>query len=135
MTTGVVVVAHAPLAAALATCVRHVLDEQTSLLAYDVPPYEDPAVSEAVVRERILSANEGQGVVVLTDLFGATPANVATRAAATLTDEGLPVIVLAGVNASMMLRALAYRQLPLEEVAQRTLAGGRQAVLRVDGLV
>jgi PTS system ascorbate-specific IIA component len=65
-------------------------------------------------------------VLVLTDAFGATPGNIASRLA-----ERDRVAVVAGVNLPMLLRALCYRQGPLADTADKALAGGTQGVVRV----
>ena len=66
----------------------------------------------------------GQGVLVLTDLFGSTPANIAN---ALEVRSGLHV--LSGVNLPMLVRVLNYPALPLTEIAQKALSGGRDGVL------
>ena len=67
-------------------------------------------------------------VLVLTDVVGATPCNVAQR----LVDD-VHSHLLAGVNLPMLLRAWCYRAEPLDALAKRALAGATQGVMRVDG--
>lgn len=129
---GIVIVAHAPMASALLACGCHVFDCERDVLTVDVGSTQEPAVSEAAVLERIYQAETGSGVLVLTDIMGATPANVARRAAQTASGSGVRTAVVAGANMSMLLRALTYRSLPLADVTERVLAGGRQAVMRLD---
>lgn len=64
--------------------------------------------------------------LILTDVFGASPTNVAQRLA-----DGVHVRVLAGVNVPMLWRALNYAKLPLDELVTRSVAGGTQGVLPV----
>ena len=73
----------------------------------------------------------GGGVLVLTDLIGATPANIAKRAVADAQAQGIQCCVLAGLNTPMLLRALTYRNLPLAETREKRWRGV-QGVLRVD---
>jgi PTS system ascorbate-specific IIA component len=81
-----------------------------------------PLLTEA---ERLVDRlDEGDGVLVLTDLFGSTPANLAVSLLGRR--EGLRV--LAGVNLPMLVRALNYAALPLDDLADRALAGGRDGV-------
>jgi len=133
MNVGIVIVAHEPMASALYSCSCHVLRAQQGVLIYDVAAENDPAVSQAAVADLIHQADVGAGVLVLTDILGATPANVATRAALSARAEGHEVTLLAGANTPMLLRALTYRALALDEVARRAMAGARDAVLLVDG--
>lgn len=133
MNVGIVVVAHEPMASALYTCSCHVFRAQQGVLTYDVGAENDPAVSQAAVTKLIYQADIGAGVLVLTDILGATPANVATRAVLEARAEGHEVTLLAGANTPMLLRALTYRGLALDEVAKRAMSGARDAVLLVDG--
>lgn len=66
----------------------------------------------------------GDGVLVLTDIYGSTPSNIAMRLLASHR-----VTVVAGVNLPMLIRVLNYPRLSLEELAQKALSGGRDGVL------
>jgi len=68
--------------------------------------------------------NSGDGVLILTDLYGATPSNIACR----LTRFS-DVMVVAGLNLSMLIRVLNYPELSLTEMAERAVDGGRQGVM------
>lgn len=128
MTTRILLLTHAPLAHALRECALHVFAERADdLLALDVPAQEPPEVTLARAQE-LLQAHGGlaQPTLVLTDLFGATPCNVAQRLAAQL-----PARLLTGVNLPMLLRAIGYRHEPLEALAERAMVGGSQGVMRV----
>lgn len=126
------VVAHVPLASALVDCARHVLGHDPYVTAVDVLPNESAIDSAKTLSDQIISLDCGEGVLLLTDLPGATPSNIATQASHFAQQEGVPCCVLAGVNASMLLRAINYRQGCLEDVATNALAGAAQALLRVD---
>src|SRR5262249_7657039 len=77
-------------------------------------------------RGLVEQVNSGAGVLVLTDIFGSTPGNVATRLA-----ETGRVAVVAGVNLPMLLRALCYRDGKLSDTVEKALAGGTQGVLQI----
>jgi PTS system mannose-specific IIA component len=66
--------------------------------------------------------------LVLADMFGATPCNVAQRLV-----DGARTRLLTGVNLPMLLRAVTYRHEPLEQLVARALAGGTQGVIQVAG--
>jgi PTS system ascorbate-specific IIA component len=68
--------------------------------------------------------DEGQGVLVLTDIFGATPSNIA----ASLAQDGR-VSVVAGLNLPMLVRVLNYPQDPLAGLTEKALAGGNRGIL------
>jgi PTS system mannose-specific IIA component len=75
--------------------------------------------------ERLKRLDEGDGVLILTDIYGSTPANVAVGLLA-LHDR---LRVIAGLNLPMLLRALTYASLALDAVAEKALQGGRDGVL------
>ena len=128
---GIVVIAHAPLASALSQCAEHVYscepNARREVRALDVDDNADLAHTVAQARELVHEVDRGEGVLILTDAFGATPGNVATQLG-----ELERVAVIAGVNLPMLLRAVCYRGGRLEEVAEKALAGGRQGILQVD---
>lgn len=132
MNVGIVIVAHAPMATALQAGGNHCFPDMPNVLVWDVDRADSPEATQQRVRRLIEQADSGAGVLVLTDIVGASPSNAATRAAELALQEGQGVAMLAGANTPMLLRALTYRNLPLEEVTQRALAGGQQAMLRVE---
>jgi PTS system ascorbate-specific IIA component len=84
-------------------------------------------------RERVLAdgerlaraLDEGDGVLVLTDLYGSTPANIAVG----LIARHPRLRVLAGVNLPMLVRALNYAELDLDRLVEKALTGGRDGIL------
>ena len=86
------------------------------------------------------AANEvdnGNGVLVLTDVMGATPANVATKLETSGSSSGLhpKVIVLAGLNLPMLMRCISHREDGLESLALKALQGGQNGILRLGNKV
>jgi PTS system ascorbate-specific IIA component len=128
----ILIVAHVPLATALVECARHVLGHDPEVQAVDVLPDECAHDSSPSLSRQIIEADLGHGVLILTDLPGATPSNIAVQASHTAQLAGVPCCVLGGVNASMLIRAINYRQSNLEDVAAGALAGANHALLRVD---
>jgi PTS system mannose-specific IIA component len=129
---GIVIVAHAPLGQALMDCTAHVLGKVDNVAVHDIDPDDKPDDLAPAVLKDILAADRGTGVLVLTDLIGATPANVAKRAVDDAHAMGVRCCILAGLNTPMLLRALTYRDLTLEQMREKALSGGVQGVLRVD---
>jgi mannose PTS system EIIA component len=126
---GILVISHEPLGTALLHCTRHIFGRLPSqLAALDVIPDEDPDVAVNAARELLKRINDGSGVLVLTDLWGATPSRVASRLA-----ENDRVAVLAGVNLPMLVKGLTDRRRPqpLPDLVGRLLMGGREAVIQV----
>lgn len=120
------VVAHAPLASSLQAVARHVYpDCGARLTALDVGPEEGAEAVVARVREQLAAAG-GEDVLILVDVFGATPCNAALAAA-----DGSRARVVAGVNVPMLWRTLCYQDQPLEDLVMRAVAGATQGVMHV----
>ena len=123
---GILVIAHAPLASALRQCVLHVFpDAEQAVQALDVPPNQPPDETLANAQQ-MLALHEAGQFLVLTDVFGATPCNVASKLV-----EGQEARLITGVNLPMLLRAVSYRHEPLEQLASRACLGGTQGVMPV----
>lgn len=125
-TTSILLIAHSPLAHALRECALHVFpDCGNSVTALDVLPNQPP--EESLAQARLLLDQLGtDSTLVLTDVFGATPCNIAQR----LTD-GVQSRLVTGVNLPMLLRAVSYRNEPLDSVVNRAVVGGTQGVMQV----
>jgi PTS system ascorbate-specific IIA component len=124
--TGLLVIAHAPLASSLKAVAEHAYPDCTShLQALDVTDAMTPEDIETAART-ILQRMDQREALIFTDVFGATPCNVAQRLA-----DGMHVKVITGVNVPMLWRALCYAAEPLETVAARAVAGATQGVMQV----
>jgi len=126
------VVAHVPLASALEACVEHVLGTPPGIHSFDVQADECPNLATSRLIEAILAKAKDQTVLLLTDLPGATPSNIAVAASVQLKSLGVDCRVIGGVNASMLLKSISYRTAALDVVTEKALLGATQAVLRVD---
>jgi mannose PTS system EIIA component len=126
MTNSLLIVAHAPLAHALRHCVLHVFPDAAShVVAIDVQPNASQEETLATVQIAMAQAI-GTHALVLTDMFGATPCNVAQKVV-----DGVKSKLVAGVNLPMLLRAVTYRHEPLDALVARALAGGAHGVMQV----
>ena len=123
---GILIIAHAPLASAFLQCVRHVFpDTAAGVAALDVQP-EMPPEDTLAQAGRMLSQLGLPKTLVLTDIFGATPCNVAQKLA-----DGLNTKLVTGLNLPMLLRAVCYRHESLDLLVARALAGASQGVMQV----
>jgi PTS system ascorbate-specific IIA component len=126
MSTRILLIAHAPLASALRDCALHVFpDCAQAVIAIDVLPDASPEDSLQAA-QKLLGTAMDQDTLVLTDVFGATPSNVAKRLV-----SGMQSRLIAGVNLPMLLRTVCYRHEALEVLTQRALSGGAQGVMQV----
>jgi len=124
---GIIVVSHEPLGTALIHCTRHIFGRMPAqLAALDVIPDEDPEAAYQAARELIARINDGSGVLVLTDVFGATPSRIAARLA-----EPYRVVVLAGVNLPMLVKALSNRRCPLEDMPDMLMDRAKDAIVEI----
>ncbi len=125
---GLVVIGHAPFATALFSCALHVYAcSPEHCIALDVAPDADPEAELERARQAVADVDEGDGVLVLVDLFGATPGNIATQLA-----QAGRVEVVAGVNVPMMMRVICYRQsTTIAELPEKALSGGASGIMKI----
>ncbi|MEZ5701214.1 MAG: PTS fructose transporter subunit IIA [Burkholderiaceae bacterium] len=120
------IIAHAPLASALRQCVLHVFpDSADDVVALDVQPNMPP--DETLAQARVMLAQgRAPNTLVLTDVFGATPCNVAQKLI-----DGVRSKLITGVNLPMLLRTVSYRHESLDALVSRAMIGGTQGVIQV----
>ena len=122
---GIFIIAHAPLASAFLQCVLHVFPDNTGVVALDVQPNMPP--EETLDQARTLFEQLGTShALVLTDIFGATPCNVAQKLV-----DGVNSKLITGLNLPMLLRSVTYRHESLDALVARALIGGGQGVMQV----
>ena len=123
---GIFIIAHAPLASALRQCVMHVFPDSAEAVAAldvqpNVPPEESLAQARALMRQMRLPQT-----LVVADVFGATPCNVAQKLI-----DGINSKLIAGVNLPMLLRTVSYRHESLDALISRAMIGATQGVIQV----
>ena len=123
---GIFIIAHAPLASAFRQCVLHVFpDSADGVVALDVNPDVPP--EETLAQARAMLEQLGtENALVLTDLFGATPCNLAQKLV-----DGAATKLVTGMNLPMLLRAVCYRSEPLDALVARALVGATQGAMQV----
>jgi PTS system ascorbate-specific IIA component len=125
---GILLITHNGLGDSLIDCIRHVLGVAPAhIRALSVLAKDDPVLKEQEARALITQLDNGQGVLLLSDVFGATPCNIALRLREPGRVEGV-----AGVNLPMLLRVACYNSKPLNELVQRALDGGRECIVTID---
>jgi PTS system ascorbate-specific IIA component len=128
---GIIIVAHTPLASALLEFVGHIYGQVPEhIFAVNVPPHEDSKITLNKLQELVDSLHSENEVLVITDIMGATPSNVASRLM-NKSNHGRDIQVLTGVNLPMLLRAVSHRHEPLTEIVEKSLQGGQQGVMRI----
>jgi PTS system mannose-specific IIA component len=122
---GILIMAHGSLGNSLLECVKHVVGKDPQQLAVmAVSTEDDPnrVLPEALAL--IDKLNSGEGVLVLSDIYGATPCNIVGK----LLQPGL-VEGVAGVNLPMLIRTINYRHEPLATLIEKAVSGGREGVV------
>jgi PTS system ascorbate-specific IIA component len=126
----ILIIAHAPLAHALRQCALHVFpDCGAQVQAIDVQPNlppEETLSTAKIALDQLFRTKDVTGVLVLTDIFGATPSNVAQKLV-----DGAKSRLITGVNLPMLLRAVSYRNEPIDALVSRAVIGGTQGVMQV----
>ena len=124
---GLFLITHATYGESLIQCACHVLNKRPLQIAQlGVSLQDDPLDLLPLARDMLRLVDTGEGVLIMTDLYGATPSNIATKLLVPGRIEGL-----AGVNLPMLLRALTYRDKGMETLITRAIAGGRDGVLNI----
>ncbi|WP_348766460.1 PTS fructose transporter subunit IIA [uncultured Salinisphaera sp.] len=122
---GVLLITHGRLGAHFVDTVTGMIGElsrPTEVL--EVHRHDDPDERSDAAHAALARLDEGDGVLIITDAFGSTPSNIATRAAA---QYGARVV--AGINLSMLVRVYNYPQLALDDLAASAIEAGRAGVM------
>lgn len=124
---GILIITHEDLGQHLIRCATHVMGMAPPQLNHiSVFIQDEPEAIFSKASEIIDKLNSGDGVLVLSDIFGATPCNIASR----LVQSG-KVECIAGVSLPMLVRALSYRHEPLSVVIEKALSGGKQGIVHI----
>lgn len=122
---GILLVAHGSLGDSLIECAEHVLGSRPEgLAAINFIGHADPDERQQVLAEQLTHLDTGEGVLVLADVYGATPCNTLCRAL-----EPTHIAGVTGANLPMLLTALNYRaELTLAELAHRIVDSGQHGI-------
>jgi len=124
---GILLITHDTLGESLIQCACHVLNRRPQqILQLGVAAGDDPTDLLPLAGQMLRLVDSGEGVLILTDIYGATPSNLAAK----LLDPGR-IEGLAGVNLPMLLRAITYRDKGMETLLMRATGGGRDGVLNM----
>lgn len=122
---GILIIAHGTLGESLIHCASHVMGERPPCLRQiGVSVHDDPSTMLPQAQELVRELDRGDGVLVLSDIYGATPCNLASKLLVPGRVEGI-----AGVNLPMLVRALAYRNESMEILIEKAVAGGCGGVI------
>jgi PTS system mannose-specific IIA component len=120
---GVVLVTHGGLGREFLTALEHVMGPQRCMTAVCIEPDDDMEKRREDILESVRACDTNEGVIVLTDMFGGTPSNLAIS----IMDQA-PVEVLAGVNLPMLVKLASVRTRPIAEATRLAQEAGRKYV-------
>ena len=125
---GILIVAHGTLSESLAGAVTHVLGARPlQFETLQVAATDDPSLLLPKARAMVDALDTGEGVLIFSDIYGATPSNLASK----LLISGR-VEAVAGANLPMLVRAFTYRDKGMETMIKKAISGGCDGVLHVD---
>ena len=121
---GVVIVTHGKLAEAFMAVTEHVVGKQSQMAAIGIEPEDDGDNARELILKAIKAVDTGKGVVILTDMFGGTPSNLAISV---MREQGVEVI--AGVNLPMMIKLASVRgKVPLQDAVNQAQEAARKYI-------
>src|SRR5688572_9118367 len=128
---GILIITHGTLGEALIHCASHVLNKRPERLKQlGITAQDDPFNLLPQARALVKELDAGAGVLILSDMYGGSPANIAARLLVPGKVEGV-----AGVNLPMLIRVLNYRDRPLATIITKAVSGGCDGVVRIPALV
>ena len=124
---GILLVTHGTLGDTLIDCATHILGNRPEQVAsISIPGQACQDDVNAAIDARLADLEQGEGVLILADIFGATPCNCVTRALTAGKVEGV-----AGVNLPMLIKVLTYRYLTLPELTSKAVSGGIEGIFNL----
>jgi PTS system mannose-specific IIA component len=118
---GVVIVAHGGLAREYLAAVEHVVGPQANMRAISIAVQEDRDAKRAEIEAAADGVDTGDGVIIVTDMFGGSPSNLSLPACAHVDRR-----ILYGANLPMLIKLAKSRNLPLTEAVTASLRAGRK---------
>jgi mannose PTS system EIIA component len=124
---GILILTHGTLGESLIHCASHVLNKRPPRLKQlGVTAHDDPALLLPQARALTKELDDGAGVLILSDMYGGTPSNLASKLVAPGKIEAV-----AGVSLPMLIRVLTYRDRDLQTIVTKAISGGCEGVIRV----
>jgi PTS system ascorbate-specific IIA component len=126
MAVGILIVSHNQIGTELINTARQMLTccpLPTKVISIETK--DDPDKIRPIVKARLAELDQGNGILVLTDMFGSTPSNIACAVS-----DRQDIRVISGLNLPMLIRVLNYPNLSLDELVDKALSGGQEGIAR-----
>ncbi len=126
MTVSILIISHDEIGTALLNTVKQTFGSELPLSAatVELQPDADPEILIPKLKKVVKALDQGEGVLILTDLFGSTPSNVAQQI-----QDCKSIRVVSGLNLPMLIRVMNYPQLNLTQLAEKALTGGQCGII------
>jgi len=125
---GIVIVAHGGLAQEYVSAVEHVVGNQSGMRAVSIEPNDDRGAKQAEICAAADGVDSGEGVVMVTDMFGGSPSNLCLRACSPNDRK-----IIYGANLPMLIKLAKSRHKPLAKAVEAALEAGRKYINSFDG--
>jgi PTS system ascorbate-specific IIA component len=125
---GILIISHGTLGESLIHSVSHVMGARPPMLQqFSIGAHDDPVILLPQAQKMAEELDDGHGVMILSDIYGATPCNLVTKLLQPGRIEGV-----AGINLPMLVRVLTYRNGSLDKLVEKAVSGGREGVVHFD---
>lgn len=126
MTVGVLIVTHSNSGKELLGCCNSIFgDSPLKIDTLGISSSDNPDEASRSIKENIINLDDGSGVLILTDLYGATPCNLTIKVMQQIPNK---VKIITGINLQMVLKTFNYHNLDLEQMAAKVLFGGANGI-------
>jgi len=126
MTVGILLVSHNQIGTELINTARQMLScSPLPTKVISIALNDNPDQIRRQLNEELLGLDQGNGILIMTDMFGSTPSNIACTVS-----ERDDIRVISGLNLPMLIRVLNYPNLSLDELEQKALSGGQEGIAR-----
>ena len=110
---GLMIITHGNLALELRSAMEHMIGDQNNIEIFSITPEDDIEIQKNNIEKKLKELNQGKGVIILTDVFGGTPSNLALN----FLEPGV-VEIMSGVNLPMLIKICQLRDKDILEVIQ-----------------
>lgn len=126
MAVGILIISHNQIGTELINTARQMLSccpLPTKVLSIEINDQPDDVKTK--LDQILTELDQGNGIIILTDMFGSTPSNIAC-----VVSDRDDIRIVAGLNLPMLIRVLNYPSLNLDELEQKALSGGQEGIVR-----
>jgi|TARA_B100001248_G_scaffold214257_1_gene168809 PTS system mannose-specific IIA component len=110
---GLMIITHGNLALELKSAMEHMIGDQNDIEIFSITPEDDIDIQKNNIEKKLKELNQGKGVIILTDVFGGTPSNLALN----FLEPGI-IEIMSGVNLPMLIKICQLRDKNILEVIQ-----------------